>query len=122
LPDSTGAPSKSLDAKDTSGNSSKSLYTVDTSDKSPDTVDDVLPDSTKGRVMGLPNLKDSDRSSHLNNGDRLSPFEKPGCKSPQVSQIMDFMTKKDMSLHQIATCQEALCDFLRQFAEYCDMS
>jgi hypothetical protein len=53
-PDSTNAPSKSLDAKDTSGNSSKSLNTVDISDKSPDTVDDVLPDSTKGRVMGLP--------------------------------------------------------------------
>jgi hypothetical protein len=27
--------------------------------------------------MGLSNLKDSDRSSHLNNGDRSSPFEKP---------------------------------------------
>jgi hypothetical protein len=40
-PDSTDAPSKSIDAKDTS-------------DKSPDTVDDALPDSTKGRVTGSP--------------------------------------------------------------------
>jgi hypothetical protein len=94
-PDSTDTPNKLLDAKDTFGHSSKSLDTVDTSDRSPDTNDDALPDSTKGRVTGLPNLKDSDRSSHLNNGDRSSPLEMPDSLSEDTSDRLSHFDKPD---------------------------
>jgi hypothetical protein len=90
-------PNKSLDAKDTSSHSSNSLDTVDTSDKLPDTDDDVLPDSTKGRVTGLPNFKDSDRSSHLNNGDRSSPLEMPDSLSEDTSDRLSHFDKPDSS-------------------------
>jgi hypothetical protein len=84
LPDSTDVSNKSLDAK----------YT---SDKSPDTVDDTLPDSTKGSVMGLSNLKDSDRSSHLINGDRSTSFEKPDSLSDDTSDRSSHFDKPNRS-------------------------
>ena len=62
-----------------------------------DTFDDALPDSTKGRVTGSSNFKDSDRSSHLNNGDRSSPFEKPDNLSDDTSDRSSHFDKPDSS-------------------------